>query len=308
MATAISGRELPLLGIEALNGPTLAVIPYAVVIDPEQTLQQLVLSTNTNLWQVVKHSQFGVRNALAAAGRQSSTLFDTMVNILVSRKNEDEIAKEVFQLYGRRPVWKTEYTTLNIEDSAAGIEVTLTSRMEACRLEFILDHFCSALSLIATNPRTRQTMKATDLVSEKELKFLLNLSTELPVATRTLYGQFEAMAQLYSDRTAINYQNQQFLTYAKLNAQANRMANYFSEQGVVRGDIVPLLLEKSPLMITAILALFKLGAAYVPLSPENPLERNAYIAHDVKAKCIITETGHESYFASESDIPSLLLD
>ncbi|KAF7596857.1 hypothetical protein BBP40_012457 [Aspergillus hancockii] len=306
MATAVSGRELPLPSIEALNGPTLAVVPYAVVIDPEHTLQQLVQSVNASLWQVVKHSQSGVRNALAAAGRQSSTLFDTMVNILVSGKDEDEFSKEVFQLHGRRPIWKTEYTTLNIEESAAGLNITLTSPMEARRLGFILDQFCMALNLITSNPR--QTVKATSLVTEEELKFLLHSTNVLPVATRTLHGQFEAMAQLYSDRTAINYQNQQLLTYAQLNSQANRMANYLSERGVVRGDIVPLLLEKSPLMITTILALFKLGAAYVPLSPENPLERNAYIAHDVKAQCVLTETEHEFYFASDDDIPILLLD
>ncbi|EAW12158.1 nonribosomal peptide synthase SidE [Aspergillus clavatus NRRL 1] len=306
MATAVSGRELHLPGIEALNGPTLAVVPYAVSIDPEHTLQQLVQSVNANLWQVIRHSQFGVRNALAAAGRQNTTLFDTMVNILVSEKDKDDISKEVFQLYGQRPVWRTEYTTLNIEESSAGIDVTLTSPMDARRLEFIIDQFCLALNLIASHPR--QTVKATSLVSSAELQFLLESNNELPAATRTLHGQFEAMVQTYSDRVAINYQNEEFLTYAELNTRANRMANYLSEKGVVAGDIVPLLLEKSPLMMTAILALFKLGAAYVPLSPENPLERNAYIARDVNAKFVLTETENESYFASETDIPSILVD
>ncbi|RHZ65493.1 nonribosomal peptide synthase SidE [Aspergillus thermomutatus] len=306
MATAVSGRELPVPGIEALNGPTLAVVPYAVAIDPELTLQQLVQSVNASLWKVIKHSQFGVRNALAAAERQSTTLFDTMVNILVSDKAKDDISKEVFQLYGRRPVWRTEYTTLNVEEGVAGIEVTLTSPMEARRLQFILDQFCMALNLIASNPR--QTVKTTNLVSETELQFMLQSHNALPGATRTLHGQFEATVQRYPDRIAINYQNELFLTYAELDTQANRMANYLSERGVVPGDIVPLLLEKSPLMIKAILALFKLGAAYVPLSPENPLERNAYIARDVSAKFVLTEKEHESYFASESDIPSILLD
>ncbi|PKX91451.1 nonribosomal peptide synthase SidE [Aspergillus novofumigatus IBT 16806] len=306
MATAVSGRELPVPGIEAMNGPTLAVVPYAVAIDPEQTLQQLVHSVNTSLWKVIKHSQVGVRNALAAAERQGTTLFDTMVNILVSEKANDDISKEVFQLYGRRPVWRTEYTTLNVEDGATGIDVTLTSPMEEHRLEFILDQFCMALNLITSNPR--QTVKATNLVSGTELQFMLQPHKNLPDATRTLHGQFEATVRTYPERMAINYQNEQFLTYAELDTEANRMAHYLCERGVVPGDIVPLLLEKSPLMIKAILALFKLGAAYVPLSPENPLERNAYIARDVSAKFVLTEKEHESYFASESDIPSILLD
>lgn len=306
MATAVSGRELPVPGIEALNGPTLAVVPYAIAIHSEQTLQQLVQSVNTSLWKVIKHSQVGVRNALAAAERQGTTLFDTIVNILVNGKVNDDISKEVFQLYGRRPVWRTEYTTLNVEEGATGIDVTLTSPMEERRLEFILEQFCMALNLIASNPR--QTVKATNLVSETELQFMLQSHKNLPDATRTLNGQFEATVRTYPNRTAINYQNEQFLTYAELDSEANRMTHYLSELGVVPGDIVPLLLEKSPLMIKAILALFKLGAAYVPLSPENPLERNAYIARDVSAKFVLTEKEHEAYFASESDIPSVLLD
>ncbi|KAF7181185.1 hypothetical protein CNMCM7691_000314 [Aspergillus felis] len=306
MATAVSGRELPVPGIEALNGPTLAVVPYAIAIDPEQTFQQLVQSVNTSLWKVIKHSQVGVRNALAAAERQGATLFDTMVNILVSEKANDDISKEVFQLYGRRPVWRTEYTTLNVEDGATGIDVTLTSPMEERRLEFILDQFCMALNLITSKPG--QTVKATNLVSATELEFMLQPHKNLPGATRTLHGQFEATVRAYPDRTAINYQNELFLTYAELDTEANRMAHYLSERGVVPGDIVPLLLEKSPLMMKAILGLFKLGAAYVPLSPENPLERNAYIARDVSAKFVLTEKEHESYFASESNIPSILLD
>jgi amino acid adenylation domain-containing protein len=306
MATAVSGRELPVPGIEALNGPTLAVVPFAIAIDPELSLQQLVQSVNASLWKVIKHSQFGVRNALAAAERQGTTLFDTMVNILVSDKAKDDITTEVFQLYGRRPVWRTEYTTLNVEEGAAGIDVSLTSPMEERRLEFILDQFCLALNLITSKPR--QTVKATNLVSETELQFMLQSHKNLPDGTRTLHGEFEATVRRHSDRIAINYQNELFLTYAELDARANRMANYLSERGVVPGDIVPLLLEKSPLMIMTILALFKLCAAYVPLSPENPLERNAYIARDVSAKFVLTEKEHASYFASESDIPSILLD
>ena len=306
MATAVSGRELPVPGVEAMNGPTLAVIPYAVAIDPELTLQQLVQSVNTGLWKAIKHSQFGIRNALAAADRQNTSLFDTMVNILASDTGKNDISKEVFQLYGPRPVWRTEYTTLNVEEGVGGLDITLISPMDTRRLEFILDQFCMALEAIASNPR--QSVKATNLVSETELQLMLRSYNDFHDASHTLHGQFEGIVCRYPDRIAINYQNEIFLTYDELNTQANRMANYLSERGVVPGDIVPLLLEKSPLMIKTILALFKLGAAYVPLSPENPLERNAYITRDVSAKFVLTEKEYESYFASESDIPCILLD
>ena len=304
MATAISGRELPLKGIEALDGPTLAMVPQAVLVNPEHSLDQLVQSVNTNLWDLIKNSQQGVRGALAAAGHQNTTLFDTMVNILPLGQDASDLTREVFQMHGARPVWKTEYTTLNIEESSRGIEISLTAPMEQRRLSFILQQFCHVVETIFSNPRL--PIKSFSLLESEELDFLLQWNDEQPQPT-TLHGQFELAAQKHSSRVAINFQNEQLLTYAELNERANRMANFLSERGVTTGDLVPLLLEKSPFMIIAILALFKLGAAYVPLSPENPVERNEFIVRDVGARVVLSETEHATFFSFE-DITVLLID
>ncbi|KAJ5250086.1 hypothetical protein N7489_000496 [Penicillium chrysogenum] len=304
MATAISGRELPLKGIETLDGPTLAMVPQAVLVNPEHSLDQLVQSVNANLWDLIKNSQQGVRGALAAAGHQNTTLFDTMVNILPPGQDTSDLTREVFQMHGARPVWKTEYTTLNIEESSRGIEISLTAPMEQRRLSFILQQFCHVVETIFSNPRL--PIKSFSLLESEELDFLLQWNDEQPQPT-TLHDQFELAAQKHSSRVALNFQNEQLLTYAELNERANRMANFLSERGVTTGDLVPLLLEKSPFMIIAILALFKLGAAYVPLSPENPVERNEFIVRDVGARVVLSETEHATFFSLE-DISVLLID
>ncbi|OQE15219.1 hypothetical protein PENFLA_c033G04040 [Penicillium flavigenum] len=304
MATAISGRELPLKGIETLDGPTLAMVPQAVLVNPEHSLDQLVQSVNANLWDLIKNSQQGVRGALAAAGHQNTTLFDTMVNILPLGQETSDLTREVFQMHGARPVWKTEYTTLNIEESSRGIEISLTAPMEQRRLSFILQQFCHVVETIFSNPRL--PIKFFSLLESEELDFLLQWNDEQPQPT-TLHDQFELTAQKHSSRVAINFQNEQLLTYAELNERANRMANFLSERGVTTGDLVPLLLEKSPFMIIAILALFKLGAAYVPLSPENPVERNEFIVRDVGARIVLSETEHATFF-SFKDISVILID
>ncbi|PWY85083.1 acetyl-CoA synthetase-like protein [Aspergillus heteromorphus CBS 117.55] len=304
MATAISGRELPLPGIEAIDGPTLAMVPQAVLVNPDQSLLDLVRSVNVNLWSIIKHSQYGMRGAFTAAGHQPSTFLDTMVNILVREEGKNELTGEVFQIFGPRSAWRTEYTTLNIGEGDEGFELSLTSPMEPRRLEFILNQFCHAVETIVHDPRL--SVRSLNLIDSTELDFLLQWNDNQPDEA-TLHGQFEAIAHQYPSRTAINFQNKQFLSYAELNKRADRMANFLSERGVTPGDIVPLLLEKSPIMIITILALFKIGAAYVPLSPENPLDRNGFIARDVGAKVILTESEHASYFAGE-DIPSVLVD
>ncbi|KAK5998071.1 Nonribosomal peptide synthase sidE [Cladobotryum mycophilum] len=304
MATAISGRELPLEGIEALDGPTLAMVPQSVLINPENTLLELVRSVNGNLWNIIKHSQFGIRKALAAGGHQNTTLFDTMVNILVRGQDPEEITDEVFQTYGTRPAWRTEYTTLNIEEGAKGIEISLTAPMERKRLEFIVSQFSRAVQLIIENPR--QTVGSVSLVEQPELDFLLEWNKNQPAPT-TLHGEFEKMARQYPERIALNFENKEILTYAQLDESADRMANFFTERGMESGDVVPLLLEKSHSMIITILALFKIGAAYVPLSPENPVERNSFIARDVGARFLVTETEHAEVLSLDG-VTNILID
>ncbi|PYH88028.1 acetyl-CoA synthetase-like protein [Aspergillus ellipticus CBS 707.79] len=299
MATAISGRELPRTGIETLDGPTLAMVPQAVLINPDESLLDLVRSVNVNLWSIIRHSQHGMRGAFTAAGHQPSSFLDTMVNILVRGEDKNELTGEVFQTFGRRSAWKTEYTTLNIEEGDKGFEFSLTSPMEPRRVEFILNQFFRAVETIVHNPRL--IVRSLDLVDNAELDFLLQWNDEQHDAL-TLHGEFEAVVHLYPTRTAINFQNQQLLSYAELNERADRMANFLSERGVTPGDIVPLLLEKSPFMMITILAPFKIGAAYVPLSPENPLDRNAFIAHDVEFPSVSVDQARLCAYSTEKPL------
>ena len=99
---------------------------------------------------------------------------------------------------------------------------------------------------------------------------------------------FEHATVSYSNNIAVIYGNTK-LTYQKLNASANRLARVFvEERGVGRGDIVCVALDRSIDLITAILAVLKLGAVYVPIDPTFPTERIAHVLEDAGPKFIIT--------------------
>lgn len=304
MGIAISGRELPLQNIENLDGPTLAMVPQVIKAGCDMSLAQVVQAANKNMWEITKHSQHGIRNAIAAAGHQNIDLFDTMVNIHVRPQQQSQCVKEVFKPAGPQEPWRTEYTTLNLDEGPKGIDVHLTGEVEKCRLEFILDQFCRAVDLIVSNADV--PIRGISLMGQDELDFV-----HLPVndvnITKTLLGEFEAAAKQYPSRIAVNFKNQELLTYSGLNDKAERMADYLTCKGIKSGDIVPILLGKSLYMIITILALFKVGAAYVALDPENPVERNAFITRELGCRIVLTETKHMNYFASER-LHSILVD
>src|SRR5256714_7211733 len=70
------------------------------------------------------------------------------------------------------------------------------------------------------------------------------------------------------------------LTYAQLNDKVNQLAHLLRAEGVGPGHVVALLVERSFAMILGILGILKAGGAYLPISPDNPPDRIAYLLKD----------------------------
>ncbi|MEA2560961.1 MAG: hypothetical protein QOH06_2465, partial [Acidobacteriota bacterium] len=79
------------------------------------------------------------------------------------------------------------------------------------------------------------------------------------------------------------------LTFRELGEQSDRLAHHLQLLGVGPEDLVALCLERSPDLIVGLLGILKAGAAYVPLDPESPSERLAWILADTGARLLVTE-------------------
>lgn len=78
------------------------------------------------------------------------------------------------------------------------------------------------------------------------------------------------------------------LDYASLDARANQLAHYLVRRNIGRNDVVAVLLPRSLDLIVGILGILKAGAAYMPLDPRNPQDRNAAILRNTKAKAVVS--------------------
>src|ERR1022692_512096 len=96
-----------------------------------------------------------------------------------------------------------------------------------------------------------------------------------------MHKLFEAQALRTPERTAVKA-GARSLSYADLDARANRLAQTLRARGIGRGARVGLCLERSTDMLAAVLAVLKSGAAYVPLDPSFPAERLHYMAEDAE--------------------------
>ena len=80
------------------------------------------------------------------------------------------------------------------------------------------------------------------------------------------------------------------MTYGTLERRSNQVARLLRERGVRRGDCVGLWLPRSMDVLVGLLGILKAGAAYVPLDPEYPADRVAFVLNDCRARAVVTNS------------------
>ncbi|UYM25811.1 AMP-binding protein [Streptomyces albus] len=114
-------------------------------------------------------------------------------------------------------------------------------------------------------------------------------------ADRTLVDVFADRAAATPQAVALTYDHDgapEELDYAGLDARANRLARHLIGRGVGPEDRVMLLMDRSPDLVVALLAVLKSGAAYVPVDPDQPAERIAHLYADAAPAAVLTSTAH----------------
>jgi amino acid adenylation domain-containing protein/FkbM family methyltransferase len=158
-------------------------------------------------------------------------------------------------------------------------------------------HFCgfvrNALAEIARDPYQR--VDAVPLADAIERRSLTAAWTNMRSqgAQRCIHEVFEAQTARNPAAPALTFQGRA-LTYAELNAQANRLARRLRRLGVAPEARVAICLERSTELVVAILATLKAGGVYVPLDPDYPAERLAYMVTDARPLVVLTHRATRS--------------
>ncbi|HWZ03243.1 MAG TPA: AMP-binding protein, partial [Mucilaginibacter sp.] len=105
---------------------------------------------------------------------------------------------------------------------------------------------------------------------------------------KTLIDLFEEQALQNPQAIALRRNDDQ-MSYGALNKKANQLARYLIAHGVQNRDNVGLLVSRNFDMIIGMLAILKTGAAYVPIDPDYPIERQEYILQNSEVGLVITD-------------------
>ncbi|MBY6113879.1 LLM class flavin-dependent oxidoreductase [Mameliella alba] len=124
--------------------------------------------------------------------------------------------------------------------------------------------------------------------------------------TLTMHRAFEAQVARSPDAVALIFEDQS-LSYADLNARANRAAHMLQGMGVGAGQVVGLCCRRSVDLMVGALAILKAGGAYLPMDPNYPADRLQHFVEDSGARVIVTQASVEPMLPRH-DAQLLVLD
>ena len=156
------------------------------------------------------------------------------------------------------------------------------------RIEQMVRHYARLLELVIASPETQ--IAKLPMLSDAERVQLLeewnHTQCEFP-QDKCLHELFEQQAAKTPGTIAL-LDGERRMSYIELNSRANALAYHLIRLGVGPENVVGICLRRSAEMVISVMAVLKAGAAYLPLDPEYPRERLAYMLEDSGVKAVLS--------------------
>ncbi|MEV8438194.1 amino acid adenylation domain-containing protein [Actinosynnema sp. NPDC051121] len=285
-----SGRPVDLPGMESMVGLFLNTLPVRVRLDPAASVSDLLARVQDEQFDLTPHHFLGLAEVQQLAG--VGELFDTVVSFHNYPMDTDGLSGIVpgVRLTGAEGRLVAEYPfALSVYP---GREVRLLAQYRSDifgedHIRSVVDRFTRLLRTLVQDPDTR--VGRIDLLAADERARILHEwgGAIAPVPDAVVTDLFEARASAAPDSTAAVFQGTR-LTYAELNARANRLARMLVTRGVGPEGVVALAMPRSLEMLVAVLAVLKAGAAYLPIDAKYPADRVDYLITDATPSVLLS--------------------
>jgi len=278
----------------------------------EQTLQQVRQTT----LQAYKHQAYPFDELVQSLDLKRDTARHPLFDVMVTYQKPDQA--QVAQAGSpEQPAQGSALTldhvvskfdlSINFTDQGQALQLGIeysTDLFEPATAQRMLGHLQHLLQAVARHPQ--KPLQALEFLPLQEQDLLHSFNnTQQPFDPQlTLVSLFEQQVQNTPQNIALVFEQQQ-LTYAQLNQQANQWAHWLTATHAPGPNtIVGLSLPRGNAMVVALLGVLKAGAAYLPIDPEYPQGRKAYMQQNSQCALTIDQQAYQQLVPQLAKYPN----
>jgi amino acid adenylation domain-containing protein len=273
--------------LEGLIGFFVNPVALRADLSGDPTFGELVERTRDRALAAWDRQELPFERVARAAGADPAAPHAPVFQVMFALQNAPAVSSSLGEL-GMEPVehaWEAAKYDLTVQwhPSADGLRGTIdyaTDLFDGATVRALAARYLRLLDAAALDPA--QPLSGLPLVRADERARVLygwNATSRAYPRARSVHALFAAQADRTPDAPALTARGRT-LTYAELDARANRLARVLRGRGVGPESAVGVCIERSAELIVALLAVLKAGGAYVPLDPSYPASRLAGMLED----------------------------
>ncbi len=292
IGSAFSGRTHA--DVQQMLGMFVSTLALRAYPEANKTYSDFLTEIRNLCMQAYENQEYPFEELIDSLGIERNASRNPLFDVMLVMQNQEEAVLsgshfEAKALAAQARIAKFDLT-FSLTPTKNGYQVELEYCTDLFRRETarrFLGHYAAILQQILSAPNQRISQIST-ITEEEERKILheFNQSDADYPRNRTLVDLFEAQVRRTPERIAVSFEGRS-LTYAELNAAANRLAHRLRKLGVHRESLVPLYIERGLEMIIGIYGILKAGGAYVPINTMYPVDRVEYILQDSQAQLLL---------------------
>ncbi|MFV3291893.1 non-ribosomal peptide synthase/polyketide synthase [Pseudomonas sp. NY11955] len=281
----VAGRPADLPGVEEQIGLFINTLPVVGAPRSEQTVAEWIAQVQDCNLALREFEHTPLNEVQRWAGLGGEALFDSLLvfeNYPVSQALQ-EGAPDGLRFGQVASLEQTNYPltlAATLGDTLAIQYSHNRANWNDAAIQRVAEHFGHLLQALIVDASA--ALGELSLLGDAERQLLLedwNRSEAITPSGKCAHQLFQAQAGERPDATALVFGEQQ-LTYRELDLRTNRLAHLLVSRGVTANSLVGVAAERGLALAVALIAIHKAGAAYVPLDPEYPQDRLAYLIED----------------------------
>jgi amino acid adenylation domain-containing protein/non-ribosomal peptide synthase protein (TIGR01720 family) len=306
-----SGRSAEVAGIEQMVGLFINTVPLRVRLRPEKRFAEVLAEIQDNQSRMLRAYHVGLSEIQRETGFER--LFDSLFVFENYPMDRSLLARSFagVQISGVEMRDSAHYPlSLMAAPGERQLRIRLDyapERFSRNEAEAIAGRFIRLLQSAVAQPES--AWPQLDFLAAGERKALLEdfNATACALPSLTIAQIFEEQAERGPEAVAV-VQGRQSLTYRELNRRANQLAHLLISRGIAPESLVGIAMERSPAMVVAIIAIWKAGAAYLPLDPDYPRARLEHMLNDAGPALVLTTGNLRPQLPLMPDAETILLD